>query len=60
LLKEDDLNTHLLNVKTKDDDLKEDDENMNNFIRVIYIINYVILLGDAISGLNALDDEPKH
>jgi hypothetical protein len=60
LLKEDDLNAHLLNVKTKDDSLKEDDKDIDNLIRVVYIINHVVSLDDAIDELNTLNNEPKH
>jgi hypothetical protein len=60
LLEEDDLNVHLLDVEAKDDDLKEGDEDINDLIRVVYVINYVVLLSDAMSGLDALNDEPKY
>jgi hypothetical protein len=60
LLKKDDLNAHLLDVKAKDDSLKEDDKDVNNFIRVVHVINYIILLGDAMSESNTLDDELKY
>jgi hypothetical protein len=60
LLKEDDLDAHLLDVEAKDDGLKEGDEDVNDLMGVVHVIDHVVPLGDAIGGLDALDNKPKH
>jgi hypothetical protein len=60
LLKEDDLDAHLLDVEAKDGGLEGGDEDVDNLMGVVHVVDYVVPLGDAVGGLDALDDEPKH